>query len=48
MNAPEPLASPTLPAKAHLRSWAAGQGEDPIYVALPNPIAAAARGRMGA
>ena len=42
------LASPTLPAKAHLRSWAAGRGEDPIYVGLPNPIAAAARGRMGA
>ncbi|GAA4779254.1 IucA/IucC family protein [Actinomycetospora chlora] len=42
------LASPTLPAKAHLRSWAAGRGEDPLYVALPNPIAAAARGRMSA
>lgn len=34
--------SPTLPAKAHLRSWAAGRGEDPVYVELPNPI------RMGA
>jgi siderophore synthetase component len=32
------LTSPTLPAKAHLRSWAAGRGEDPVYVDLPNPI----------
>jgi siderophore synthetase component len=40
------LTSPTLPAKAHLRSWAAGRGEEPLYVALPNPITAAARGRM--
>jgi siderophore synthetase component len=39
------LAGPTLPAKAHLRSWAAGQGEDPIYVDLPNPIAAARAAR---
>jgi siderophore synthetase component len=42
------LTSPTLPAKAHLRSWAAGTGEDPLYVDVGNPIAAAARGRMGA
>jgi len=46
------LTSPTLPAKAHLRSWAAGRGEDPLYVAVRNPIAAAAtsgrRGRMRA
>ncbi|GAA4900762.1 siderophore synthetase component [Actinomycetospora succinea] len=32
------LTSPTLPAKAHLRSWAASRGEDPVYVDLPNPI----------
>ncbi|MFC5142639.1 IucA/IucC family protein [Actinomycetospora rhizophila] len=32
------LTSPTLPAKAHLRSWAAGRGEDPVYLDLPNPI----------
>lgn len=37
------LTSATLPAKAHLRSWAAGHGEDPLYVELPNPIAGAAR-----
>lgn len=35
--------TPTLPAKAHLRSWAAGRGEDPIYVEVPNPIAVEAR-----
>ncbi|WP_433782859.1 IucA/IucC family protein [Actinomycetospora sp. CA-101289] len=34
------LTSATLPAKAHLRSWAAGRGEDPIYVGITNPIAA--------
>lgn len=32
----------TLPAKAHLLSCAGGRGEDPLYVALPNPIARAA------
>lgn len=42
------LTSPTLPAKAHLRSWAAGHGEAPLYVELPNPIAGAAQGRMSA
>jgi L-2,3-diaminopropanoate---citrate ligase len=36
------LTSATLPAKAHLRSWAGGRGEDPLYVGIPNPIAAAA------
>ncbi|PVY96042.1 IucA/IucC family protein [Actinomycetospora cinnamomea] len=37
------LCRPTLPAKAHLRSWSAGRGEDPLYVEIANPIA---RGRM--
>ncbi|GLZ47688.1 L-2,3-diaminopropanoate--citrate ligase SbnE [Actinomycetospora sp. NBRC 106375] len=41
------LTSPTLPAKAHLRSWAVGRGEDPIYLDLPNPIAAARRAVRG-
>jgi L-2,3-diaminopropanoate---citrate ligase len=36
------LTSATLPAKAHLRSWAAGRGEDPLYLGIPNPVAAAA------
>jgi siderophore synthetase component len=36
------LTTATLPAKAHLRSWAAGRGEDPLYLGIPNPIAAAA------
>ena len=38
--------TPTLPAKAHLLSRAGGRGEDPLYVAIPNPIAAAAAGGL--